>query len=272
MSAWLILYETGFRVGLFVGLAVVLILVERLRPRRVLAEIKWQRWFDNFGLGFINIVVTRVTIPVTLVALAINPPLNGWGLLNGTAFPPYIEVLIAFLFLDLVIYWQHRLSHTSRWFWQLHQVHHSDRDFDVSTAVRFHPLEILLSLVIKAFAVLIIGAPVVSIILFELVLSSAALFNHSNINLPAKLDWISRWIIVTPDMHRVHHSCLVDERNSNFGFNLPWWDRLFSTYKAQPTMGHKDMTIGLNTGNSRMQEKLLWLLRMPFVSLAKPQN
>jgi len=272
VSDWLIQFNPWLRGTSFVGLLLILMLAEVLRPRRDLKGDKVRRWFDNISLSLINTVIVHVGIPVTLIALALELHVNGWGLFNQFELPFYLNVVIAFLLLDFAIYWQHRLFHTNRWLWKLHQVHHSDIDFDITTAVRFHPLEILLSLVIKIFAIALIGAPVVAVIVFELVLSSAALFNHANINLPPNVDKFIRFFLVTTDMHRVHHSSMIKECNSNFGFNLPWWDRLLGTYQAQPTTDHAAMSIGLPNGDKTIQEKLWWLLKMPFTFPIKTTN
>ena len=199
-----------------------------------------------------------------VVALAAAVKDLHWGLFNQMALPAVLELGLCLLLLDLAIYTQHLLFHRLAWLWRLHRVHHSDLDFDVTTAVRFHPVEILLSMLIKMLVVVALGAPPVAVLIFEVLLSLTALFNHGNISIPVKLDRILRWVLVTPDMHRVHHSAVVDETNSNYGFNLPWWDHLFNTYCAQPGKGHVDMTVGLDDYRDEQQLRLLPLLEQPF--------
>ena len=193
---------------------------------------------------------------------------EGWGLLNNFSPPYWISVLAAIVALDFAIYLQHVMVHAVPLFWRLHRMHHADLDFDVTTGARFHPVEILLSMGIKLGVVAVLGPPVVAVVIFEVLLNGSSMFNHSNIRLPLWLDRVLRWFVVTPDMHRVHHSVIPRETNSNFGFNLPWWDRLFGTYRAQPEAGHEAMTIGISQFREPKYLRLDRLLLQPL--LGKP--
>ena len=194
-----------------------------------------------------NTVVVRLLVPLAPVALALLAAERGWGLLNLVALPFWFEVALSVIVLDFVIYLQHVMFHAVPALWRLHRMHHADLDFDVTTGSRFHPVEILLSVLLKMAAVVVIGPPAAAVLIFEVLLNGTSMFNHGNVRLPVSLDRVLRWFVVTPDMHRVHHSDIPAETNSNFGFNLPWWDRLFGTYRAQPALGHENMTIGLDT-------------------------
>jgi sterol desaturase/sphingolipid hydroxylase (fatty acid hydroxylase superfamily) len=212
----------------------------------------------------INVAVTRVFVPITLVFVAASAESSNIGLLNLTDLPIALSIIIAFLLLDLAIYIQHIVFHKVHFLWRLHRMHHADLDFDVTTGIRFHPIEILFSLGIKMFVVLVIGAPFMAVLIFEVLLNSTSLFNHANIRIPKSIDKILRVFVVTPDMHRVHHSAVPTETNSNFGFNLPWWDYMFKTYCAQPKAGHDNMTIGLEYFRNQNELRLDRLLLQPF--------
>ena len=257
--------EPLIRLGVFVAVLAMLVAGELLAPRRQLTMRRWERWPGNVGIVMIDTLLLRIVFPTAAVGLALVVEANGWGLLNLVVVPQWVAILVAVIVLDLIIYAQHVLFHAIPVLWRLHRVHHADLDFDVSTGIRFHPLEILLSMVIKLLAVAVLGAPALAVMMFEVLLNATSMFNHSNIRLPAALDARLRRVLVTPDMHRVHHSIVVRETNSNFGFNLPWWDRLFGTYRAQPAAGHEGMTIGLelfrDPGELRLDRMLMQPLR-----------
>jgi sterol desaturase/sphingolipid hydroxylase (fatty acid hydroxylase superfamily) len=256
--------EQFIRLGFFLLAFLVLATGEVLAPRRPLIFSRARRWFSNIAMSLLNQLALRVFFPVLAVTLAVVAEQRGWGLFNHIDASDAVAVIICLLLMDLAIYFQHRLFHHYQWLWRLHRVHHTDLDFDVSTAVRFHPLEIVLSMLIKMILVVILGAPPLAVLIFEVVLSLTALFNHSNIRIPLSLDRILRWGLVTPDMHRVHHSAVVAETNSNYGFNIPWWDYLFNTYCAQPKMGHAKMTVGLEDFRDEEALGLPGLLLLPF--------
>ncbi len=237
--------EPFIRFGAFVGVFLVMAIWELLAPRRPQAVPKLRRWPGNLGLSVINTLMLRILFPAAAVGAAIFAESRGWGLFQTINAPAAAAIIGSVITLDLVIYLQHRLFHAAPLLWRLHRVHHADLEFDVSTGVRFHPLEILLSMLIKIGAVMALGAPAIAVLVFEILLNATTMFNHGNVKLAQPLDRVLRLIVVTPDMHRVHHSVRRDETNSNFGFNLPWWDRVFRTYRAQPADGHDDMIIGL---------------------------
>jgi sterol desaturase/sphingolipid hydroxylase (fatty acid hydroxylase superfamily) len=260
---WIAEHEPGIRLGVFLGVFVVMALWEVIAARRELTTGKPSRWFANFSLTILNTLEIRMVFPIGAVGLALVAADRGWGLFNNLDLPVATEVIGSVLVLDLIIYLQHVMFHAVPALWRLHMVHHADVDFDVTTGFRFHPIEIVLSMVIKAAAVAVVGPSVVAVVLFEVVLSATSLFNHGNIRVPGALDRVLRWIVVTPDMHRVHHSVTPSETNSNFGFNLPWWDRLLGTYVDQPALGHDRMTIGLEQFQDRPRQTLPWLLVLP---------
>lgn len=240
-------------------------LAERAVPRRPPGVSRIKRWAANLLMQAIDVVAARLLFPVLPVGLAFLCAQKGWGIFNY-APPPYpVAVVAGVLILDLVIYVQHVLFHRTPVLWRLHMVHHTDRDIDVTTGIRFHPLEILLSLVIKMAAVAVLGAPPAAVLIFEILLNGATMFNHGNIGIPLGLDRLIRLGMVTPDMHRVHHSVLFRETNSNYGFSFPWWDRLFGTYKAQPDAGHEKMEIGLHGYHDERALRWSSLLVMPFL-------
>ncbi len=237
--------ESLIRLGVFVAVLALLMAGELLAPRRRLSIGRWRRWPGNVGIVMIDALLLRILFPTAAVGLALVAEANGWGLLNLVAVPDWLAVLFAIILLDLIIYAQHVLFHANPWLWRLHRMHHADLDIDATTGIRFHPIEILMSMVIKLGAVIALGAPALGVMIFEILLNATAMFSHSNVRLSGSIDRWLRRILVTPDMHRVHHSILRRETNSNFGFNLPWWDHLFGTYRAQPVAGHEGMTIGL---------------------------
>ena len=230
--------EPLIRLGAFAIVLASLMAWEFLSPRRQLRVGRWRRWPGNVGVVVIDTLVVRILFPTAAVGLALIAEAKGWGVLNLVAVPDGFAILAAIVLLDLIIYAQHVLFHAIPWLWRLHRMHHADLDIDVTTGIRFHPGEILLSMVIKLGAVVVLGAPALGVMIFEVLLNATSMFNHSNIRLPASVDGGLRRILVTPDMHRVHHSIVTRETQSNFGFNLPWWDQLFGTYRAQPAAGH----------------------------------
>ena len=238
--------------------------MEILAPRRNLTVGRGWRWPNNLGILVIDILTVRVLLPTAAVGAALFASGNGWGLINFSGVRLSVAALIGFLALDLVIYLQHVVFHKVPVLWRLHRMHHADLDIDVTTGVRFHPIEILISLVIKIAVIVALGIPVVAVIVFEVLLNVTSMFNHSNVAMPTWLDRVLRWIVVTPDMHRVHHSVLRYETDSNYGFNLPWWDRLFGTYRAQPEAGHTGMTIGLPIFRDPGELRLDRLITQPF--------
>lgn len=258
-------HELALRLGFFVGVLGAMALWERLAPRRALTVSKAVRWANNLGIVVLNSLVVRLLLPAGAVGVAVLVTDRGWGLLNELALSPALAVVLSVIALDLVIYLQHVMFHSVPILWRLHRVHHADLDFDVTTGLRFHPIEILLSLFIKFAAILLLGPPVVAVLAFEVILNATAMFNHGNVRMPRGVDRVLRWFVVTPDMHRVHHSVLDREANSNFGFNVPWWDRLFGTYLGQPSQGHEGMTLGIRRYRSTRQ--VAWLpgmLALPF--------
>jgi sterol desaturase/sphingolipid hydroxylase (fatty acid hydroxylase superfamily) len=257
--------ETLVRLGFFAAIFFVVAQSENIAPRRILLKSKFKRWISNLGMQIIDVVVLLLIFPVFPVGLAVLCEQRGWGLLNYCHIIQPVALIIGVLVLDLVIYLQHRLFHFVPIFWRVHKVHHTDQDIDVTTALRFHPLEIILSLLIKFAAVAAIGAPPLSVLIFEVLLNGASMFNHGNVRIPLSLDRIIRMVLVTPDMHRVHHSVIARETNSNYGFCFSWWDRIFGTYKAQPQEGHEKMKIGLNGYHDDRSLQLSALLTMPFV-------
>lgn len=240
---------------------------ELAASKRTLSQPKGRRWLTNLGLAGIDVAVARVIFPMGLVGIADFASANGTGLLPALNTPYIVSVVISFIALDLVIYGQHVVFHKIPLLWRLHQVHHTDRDIDVTSGLRFHPIEIILSLIPKSVAILILGAPALAVIGFEIALNGAAMFNHSNVALPAGVDRLLRLVIVTPDMHRVHHSVARTETDSNYGFNLSIWDRLFGTTIAQPAAGHTDMVLGLQGFQEGRPAGLSAILALPFERL-----
>ncbi len=266
---WIIEHELLIRLSFFFGVFALVAIAEIFSPRRRLTVSKVMRWANNLGLVFLNSVVLRLLFPAAAVGVAAFAQANGWGLLNYYQPPFILAVIISVIAMDMVIYLQHVMVHAIPALWRLHMVHHVDPDYDVSTGSRFHTLEIILSMLIKFATIIVLGPPVVGVVIFEVLLNATAMFNHGNMRLPENIDRILRLFVVTPDMHRVHHSVIPEETNSNFGFNLPWWDRIFGTYKAQPEAGHQGMTIGIQGFNQPKQ--ISWLtgmLALPFIAKA----
>lgn len=241
----LVAWEPIIRIGLFSLVFSAMAFLEWRLPRREAQYKRLQRWPGNLGILAINTVAARVLLPTTAVGLAVYAEQSGWGLFNAFRFSDWIAVAVSVLLLDLAIYLQHVLFHAVPLLWRLHRMHHADLHLDATTGLRFHTVEILLSFVLKFAVIAALGAPPIAVLIFEVLLSSTSIFNHSNVALPGWLDRALRWLVVTPDMHRVHHSIRREETDSNFGFNLPWWDRLFGTYRDQPRDGHEQMTIGI---------------------------
>jgi sterol desaturase/sphingolipid hydroxylase (fatty acid hydroxylase superfamily) len=265
-------HETEIRLACFGGVLLAVALWEFLAPRRALTVSRLTRWPSNLALVALNSVVLRVAVPITAVGMAGVAAEQGWGVLYIISIDGGLAVFVAIILLDLAIYGQHVLFHAVPVLWRLHRMHHADQDIDVTTGARFHPFEIVLSMGIKLAVVVLIGAPPLAVMLFEIILNAAAMFNHGNVRLPIAIDRVLRWIIVTPDMHRVHHSIRADETNSNYGFNLPWWDRLFGTYRDQPADGHQNMTIGLVMFRDRKDLRLDQLLIQPFRKSSSDTN
>lgn len=257
--------EVAIRVGFFLLIFVLIAIWEIFLPRRVLTTSKIVRWFSNLSIIFLNAILVRVLFFMLPVGMALLSQERSWGLLNNYTLPYWLKVFIGVIVLDFVIYLQHVMFHAVPLLWRMHMMHHADLDFDVTTGLRFHPLEILISMLIKLAAVVVIGPPVLAVIIFEVLLNGTSMFNHGNIRIPKSIDRVLRFLVVTPDMHRVHHSVIIRETNSNFGFNLPWWDRVLGTYRDQPTEGHKDMTIGLAQFRDPKRLTLPWMLAMPFI-------
>jgi len=255
--------ETVLRFGAFLGVFVLVALWEVLASRRPSRFTRAQRWPHNLGLIALNAGIVRLVAPGAAIAVALAGEAHGWGLFNVVTLPSWAAILLGVVLLDLAIYFQHVLFHAVPALWRLHRVHHADEDYDVTTGLRFHPIEILLSLGIKCVVIAALGAPVFAVLVFEVLLNGASMFNHANARLPLVVDRWLRWIVVTPDMHRVHHSVIPRELNSNFGVNLPWWDHVFGTYRAQPAAGHEAMRIGVDGLQGPEEVRLTRLLTQP---------
>jgi len=264
MTEFILDNEPAIRLAIFLGVLGSVAAWEALRPRRARSFSRWRRWPSNFGIVALNTGVVKLLFPVAAVGLAVYAQDHGWGLFNAVQVPAAFAIAATVVTLDLIIYLQHVLVHAVPALWRLHRMHHADLDFDVTTGARFHPIEIVLSMVIKLAAVVVLGAPPVAVVIFEVVLNATAMFNHGNLRLPLGIDRVLRLVVVTPDMHRVHHSAVPAETNSNFGFNLPWWDRLLGTYRAQPAAGHEAMTIGLDAFRVARDLDLDRMLIQPF--------
>jgi sterol desaturase/sphingolipid hydroxylase (fatty acid hydroxylase superfamily) len=264
VSEIILKFEAYIRLGFFFGVFGVVALSELLAPRRKLTTSKSARWVVNCGIVFIDTVAVRLLFSAGAVGFAFLAQDRGWGLLNMLAAPFWLKVVAGAIALDFIIYMQHVIFHFIPLLWRLHMMHHADLDYDVTTGTRFHPVEILISMFIKIGAIFFLGAAPVAVLIFEVLLNATAMFNHGNIRIPVAVDSVLRLFVVTPDMHRVHHSVIIKEFNSNFGFNLPIWDRLFGTYRAQPMKGHEGMTIGLSWFRDPAKLGLGSLLLMPF--------
>jgi len=258
-------HEATIRLGFFLGIFAVMAVWEVRSPRRPLSVSKAVRWGNNLALVALNTILLRLLFPAAAVGMAVFAAQQGWGVLNHVQVSFWLAVPLAVIAMDFAIWLQHVMVHAIPALWRLHRVHHADLDYDLTTGARFHPIEIILSMLIKFATIMVLGPPVVAVILFEVILNGMAMFNHGNVRLPRALDRSLRWLVVTPDMHRVHHSVEDDETNSNFGFNLSCWDRLFGTYRDQPRGGHEGMTIGIR--GYREPKEASWLpglLTLPF--------
>ncbi|HEV3247679.1 MAG TPA: sterol desaturase family protein [Beijerinckiaceae bacterium] len=257
-------HEPLIRLGAFAGVLVAMAVWELLAPRRPQRIGRARRWPGNLGVVVLDTIILRIIFPTAAVGMALIARAHGFGLFNAVELPRLVAIIASVILLDLTIYLQHVLFHAVPVLWRLHRMHHADLEFDVTTGVRFHPFEILLSMVIKLVVVAALGAPALAVLVFEVLLNATSMFNHGNVRLPAALDRLMRWIIVTPEMHRVHHSIAPRETNSNFGFNLPWWDRWFGTYRAEPAAGHENMTIGIEQFRDPRELRLDRMLAQPF--------
>lgn len=258
-------HEPLFRLGFFFGLLGAMMAWEALAPRRSRLMSRWARWPSNLGLVALNTLLIRLVSTSAAAGFAAFTESRGWGLLQMFALPQWVRVVTAVIVLDFTIYLQHIMFHAVPGLWRLHRMHHTDPDLDTTTGARFHPIEILLSMGLKFVVIAAFGAPTLAVVIFEVLLNATSMFNHGNVRMPASMDKFLRWVIVTPDMHRVHHSIIHNETNSNFGFNLPWWDRLLGTYLSQPAKGHQDMVIGLDIFRDPPDQRLDRMLFQPFV-------
>ncbi len=264
-NEFILRYEVVIRLSFFLGIFAVMAIWELIAPRRALTVSKVVRWSNNLGLVVFNTIILRFIFPAAAVGVAVLANEQGWGLLHYYQVPAVVAVIVAVVVMDFVIYVQHVMVHAIPVLWRLHRVHHADLDYDVTTGARFHPIEIIFSMLIKFATIVLLGAPVVAVVIFEVMLNATAMFNHSNVRLNLVFDKWLRLILVTPDMHRVHHSVEDDETNSNFGFSLPWWDRLFGTYRDQPRAGHEKMVIGIRSFREpKMASWIGGMLIMPF--------
>ncbi|HCX14987.1 MAG TPA: sterol desaturase [Rhodospirillaceae bacterium] len=264
ITALLIELEPQIRLGTFVGVLLTMMVWERAAPLRALRQSLTLRWSGNLGIAAISATFTRLAAPIIPAGVAAMASANNWGLLNLIDTLGWLAFLVSLLALDALIYAQHRAFHAIPILWRLHRVHHADLELDATTGLRFHPIEIILSLVIKSGAIIILGAPVAAVIMFEVILNAAAMFNHANVAITPTIDRWLRLVVVTPLMHRVHHSVVQAETDRNFGFFLPWWDYIFATYQAAPSAGYKDMIVGLPAFRSPRESRLDSLLIQPF--------
>jgi sterol desaturase/sphingolipid hydroxylase (fatty acid hydroxylase superfamily) len=258
--------EAIIRLSVFLGLFTLFAVIEAYAPRRPRTQPRSRRWFTNWGIVILDTITLRLlalALPLLAVGAALDAQANGWGLMHSLDVPLWLAVVATVLIFDFAIWAQHLITHKIPILWRLHRVHHADRDMDVTTAIRFHPVEIALSMLLKIGLVYLLGPPAIGIVLFEIILNGTAMFNHANIRLPIWLDAMVRQVLVTPDMHRVHHSIHRCEHDSNYGFALSIWDRMFGTYIPQPDAGHDDMTVGLEWQDDR-PSKLGWSLGLPF--------
>jgi sterol desaturase/sphingolipid hydroxylase (fatty acid hydroxylase superfamily) len=269
MTDLLLANEPLIRMAFFLGILVAMAIWEVAAPRRRREIPRLIRWSNNLGVVVIDTILVRLTFPIVAVGLAVTAEAQGWGLFNIFDVPFWLAFFLSVLALDLAIYLQHVMFHAVPALWRLHRMHHADLEFDVSTGLRFHPVEILLSMGIKLAVVAALGPPALAVLVFEVLLNATSMFNHSNIRIPVAIDRVLRLVVVTPDMHRVHHSIIPHETNSNFGFNLPWWDRLLGTYRPQPREGHESMTIGIEQFRTTRD---LWLDRMLIQPLRGPAS
>jgi sterol desaturase/sphingolipid hydroxylase (fatty acid hydroxylase superfamily) len=270
MTDALLSNETLLRIAAFAVVLGAMAAWEMVAPRREQRIGRRVRWPGNLGIVALDVLLVRLVFPMTAVGFALIAEARGWGFFHAFAVPAWAAIPLAVILLDLAIYLQHVLFHAVPAFWRLHRMHHADLEFDVTTGARFHPIEILLSMIIKLGVIAALGAPAVSVLTFEVLLNATSMFNHANIRIPLKLDRFLRWLVVTPDMHRVHHSIASRETNSNFGFNLPWWDRLFGTYRDQPAAGHESMTIGIEQFRAPDELRLDRMLLQPLRDASGP--
>ncbi|GAA6135990.1 sterol desaturase family protein [Oceaniserpentilla sp. 4NH20-0058] len=273
MNEWVVTNEAWVRSLCFFSILVVMMIWEGVKPKRQRLHTRLLRWTNNLGLVFFNSLVVRLILPLATVGVAQFAQQHEWGLFNQIQLHPIWVVVLTVVLFDMAIYWQHRLFHVVPVLWRLHKMHHVDQDIDVTTGSRFHPVEIILSLLIKFALVLLLGPSLLAVMLFEIILNGTAMFNHANVALPKKLDGVLRPWLVTPDMHRVHHSTILRESNSNYGFNLSVWDRLFGSYIAQPSLGHDGMHIGVRGYNNPKQIQILpGMLYLPFARVLPDQE
>lgn len=254
------------RLFFFGAIFVVIGIWEILFPRRKRLFARTRRWVSNLGLVVIDALAVRGLMPMAAVGIALKADASGWGFFNNLSLPEPLEMVLAVVLLDLIVYLQHLMFHATPLLWRLHLVHHTDMELDLTTGLRFHPLEILVSMLIKMTVIAALGPSVISVLIFEILLNGTAMFNHGNIALPVSVDRMLRLFLVTPDMHRVHHSVTIRETNSNFGFNLPWWDRLFGTYRDQPVMDHESMPLGISPFRKEADLFLGKLLILPLTA------
>jgi sterol desaturase/sphingolipid hydroxylase (fatty acid hydroxylase superfamily) len=265
IDSFITTYEKEIRVGFFFSMIAIIGVWELLAPKRTLSASKTVRWANNLALVFLNSFMVRLVFPMAAVGVAVAAQENQWGLLNNIEIPIWLATVLTIIIMDLVIYTQHVMAHAIPLLWRFHRVHHADPDYDLTTGSRFHTVEICLSTGIKFCTILLLGPAAFAVVIFEVILSATAMFNHGNIHLSKNIDRVLRLILVTPDMHRVHHSTEDDETNSNFGFSLPWWDRLFGTYRNQPRGGHEAMEIGIRSYQS--EKEITWIsgmITLPF--------
>ena len=271
LEAFLLGNEAGVRLSAFAGVLAAMVTWEIFAPRRAQLLSRRRRWPANLGIVMLNTIVVGLLLPTAAVGVALSAASHGWGLLNYYAVPSWAALVVGVVLLDLAIYLQHVMFHAVPILWRLHRMHHADLDIDVTTGARFHPIEILLSMLIKFAVIAAVGVPPAAVVVFEILLNATSMFNHGNVRIAARLERVLRWVVVTPDMHRVHHSIDRGETNSNFGFNLPLWDRLFGTYRAQPRAGHQAMTIGVpNFREPAECATLSGMLSIPFRGVSRP--
>lgn len=269
MTDLLLTNEATIRLAIFIGILVAMAIWEVAAPRRRIEIPRVIRWTNNLGVVVVDTILVRLTYPIVAVGLAFTAQENGWGLFNIFEVPTWVAVLASIIILDLAIYLQHVMFHAVPALWRLHRMHHADQAIDVTTGLRFHPIEILMSMGVKLAVVLALGPPAVAVLVFEVILNATAMFNHSNVRIPLNIDRVLRLFVVTPDMHRVHHSIDRAETDSNYGFSLPWWDRLLGTYTAQPRKGHDNMTIGIEQFRTVRDQ---WLDKMLIQPVHGPAN
>ncbi|WP_163574358.1 sterol desaturase family protein [Halomonas faecis] len=272
MNDTLMAQEPWIRIAAFGSVLLLMAVWEVLAARRSQQVRRWQRWPSNLLIVVVDTLTVRLVFPLAAVGAALVSADKGWGVFHLIAAPGWLAILVSVVVLDMAIYFQHRLFHAIPWLWRLHRMHHADLEFDVTTGLRFHPLEILLSMGIKVAVVALLGAPALAVLIFEVVLNATSMFNHGNVRLPARVDRWLRFVVVTPEMHRVHHSIIRHETDSNFGFNLPWWDRLFGTYRDQPAAGHLGMTIGIEDFRNVRELRLDRMLLQPFRNPGRPEK